>query len=198
MLGQANEGSYPVALPEARRGIWQNKWVRIALKALFAIGMGALAVTGKNTSLGLGITGHSALLWLTPLLLSRIMIGNRGSATVSGVSTALIGSYIGIKPSLLTSPWMYGLTGLAVDLIAMAPKINPRHPLGAVVVGAGAHMVKFAYKVGEAFLSGATTNWLLRGVAESAFMHLVWGAAAGVIAWSIYRGVDYARSKLSK
>ncbi len=180
---------------------WLDKRVRALVQVLCLIGIGAVAAVAKNASLPLGIPGHSAILWLTPLVAGRALIKRDGAGTLMGVSVALWGIPIGLGGGVfhgfLHNLGLYGFTGLALDLSARLPHVNIRNPFGAIFCGAVAHMIKFAFIVTSALTSSVTTHFLLVGFLKSAGLHLAFGAAAGLIGWLVYKGGQSAKNKLS-
>jgi hypothetical protein len=176
-------------------GYFQHPAVRITLQILLLLGMGLLATLGKNASLSLGIPGSSAPLWLAPLILGRALVRRDGAGTLMGVSVALMGVPIGINNGLAHNLWLYGMTGLALDIVARLPKIHITVWWGAIICGAIAHMVKFGFIFSASFFSVTTKHFILLGVLQSAALHLGFGIAAGLVGWGVYRGIKFARSR---
>ncbi len=175
--------------------IWrQSAVVRAVLQILFLISVGAAAALAKKISLPLGIPGHSALLWLAPLVAGRAIVRRDGAGILMGVSLAVWGTPVGLEHTLVNNLGLYGVTGLALDLAARLPRISFRNPLGAGLGGALAHMVKFGFIVSSAFTSGATHQFLVFGLAQSALLHLAFGAAAGFLGWGVYRIWQHGRN----
>ena len=188
-------------LPKQLTSWWQDKRVRALAQVLCLIGIGGIAALAKRASLPLGIPGHSAILWLTPLVVGRALIRKDGAGTLMGISVALWGLPIGLGGGVfhgfVHNLGLYGFTGLALDLSARLPHINIRNPFGAIFCGAIAHMIKFAFIVTAALTSSVTTHFLLVGFLKSAGLHLAFGAAAGLIGWLIYKGGQAGQHKLA-
>jgi hypothetical protein len=85
------------------------------------------------------IPGSSGMLWVTPLVIGRIVVRKRGAGILMGVSTALWGVPLGVHNALFYNLFLYGITGLALDLAAVLPFINILNPFGAVFCGLFAH-----------------------------------------------------------
>jgi hypothetical protein len=185
-----------LGFPGRIRALWQKKSVRIALELVFLITMGAVTALGKRVSLPLGIPGHSALLWLGAMVAGRAVIRKDGAGAVMGVTAALWGVPLGLENSLVHNLWLYGLTGLALDVFTRVPFINVRNPLGAVICGMLAHMVKFGFILTTALTAGTTMHFILFGTLKSAGLHLLFGAIAGIFGWFIYWTANKARNSL--
>jgi len=110
-----------------------------------------------------------------------------GGGVLMGATVAVMGIPVGLNNSFMHNLGLYGLTGLALDIMARVPKINIRNPFGAISSGAAAHMVKFGFITGAAYASSVTKHFLIFGVAQAAALHLAFGAAAGLIGWGAYR-----------
>ena len=176
--------------------LWQNARVRAILQVLFLLGMGALATVAKGISIPLGIPGHSAVLWLGVMVAGRTLVNKNGAGTLMGASVALwtipisAGWHMpeGIATAgFLDNFYLYGLTGLALDLSAKLPKMNIRHWFGALLCGTLAHLVKFAFKMLGTLFSPVVKHFMLVGVLQSFGLHILFGAMAGVLGWGAYR-----------
>jgi hypothetical protein len=176
-------------------GYWQNPAIRTTLQVLLLLGIGALASAGKALSPSLGISGSSAPLWLTPLILGRLLVRRSGAGTLMGVSVAVWGIPFGINNGFMHNLALYGYTGLALDIVAKIPKLNITTWYGAIICGGLAHMVKFGYIFSASFFSPATKRFIISGLAQSAGQHLAFGIASGIVAWGIYRGIKSLRPR---
>lgn len=178
------------------QALWQNATIRMLLQLVFLVGMGAVAALGKEVSLPLGIPGHSAVLWLGAMVLGRAVVRKDGAGTIMGISVAFWGIPMGMNNALAHNLWLYGLTGLALDLSARIPLINIRNPLGALLCGTVAHMVKFGYILVSALTASTTAHFMLVGTAKSAGLHLLFGALAGVFGWFLFWSGNKVRGSL--
>jgi hypothetical protein len=175
--------------------LWQNARIRAILQILFLLGMGGVAAWAKSLSPGIGIPGSSGILWVTPLVVGRIAVQKRGAGILMGLSTALWGVPFGVHNALFYNLFLYGITGLALDLAAILPFVNIRNPFGAVFCGMFAHIIKFGFITEAALLTGATRNFILFGLAKAGFLHIAFGAAAGIAAWLAYKAVKTSLDK---
>jgi hypothetical protein len=174
---------------------WHNPTVITLLQILFLIGVGTLAAFAKNASLSLGIPGSSAPLWLAPLVMGRAIVRRDGAGALMGISVAVMGIPIGLNNPFMHNLCLYGLAGVALDIGARLPKLVITTWYGAVICGVLAHMVKFGYIFGASFFSLTFKHFLLFGFLQSLALHIVFGAAAGMAGWAVYRGYKYARSR---
>jgi hypothetical protein len=160
---------------------------RLLLQILGIVIFGAMVAVGKKATMNLGISGHSALLWLSVMVAGRAFIQRDGVGFALGVSTALWGIPAGFNHSLLHNIGLYGSTGIVLDLAARSSLLDLRRPLGAIIAGALAHMVKFLFIVGKASASVTAKRFVLVGVLQSATLHLIFGISAGLIGYGIWR-----------
>ncbi|MBI4181187.1 MAG: hypothetical protein HY528_04575 [Chloroflexi bacterium] len=165
----------------------QSQKVKTLRQVLLLVGIGVVATLAKRLEPSLGIPGSSAPLWLGTLVAGRAIVRRDGAGVLMGASVAVMGIPVGLNNTFLHNLSLYGLTGLSLDIIARLPKINIRNPLGAIVCGASAHMVKFGFIIGAAYASPVTKHFLVVGLTQAALLHLTFGATAGIIGWGAYR-----------
>jgi hypothetical protein len=165
----------------------QDTRVRIAMQAIFLTLMGALSAFLKAQSPGIGISGSSAVLWLSPIILARMFVKRDGAGAFTGACVALWGVPMGINNGLMHNLALFGLSGLTLDMICRVPFIKITNPVGAVICGILAHLVKFGYIYAAAMGSTSVKHFLLSGVLRSFGQHILFGAMAGIAAWLIWR-----------
>jgi hypothetical protein len=165
----------------------QDTRVRIAVQALFLTLMGALSAFLKAQSPGIGVSGSSAVLWLGPIILARMLVKRDGAGVFTGACVALWGVPLGINNGLMHNMALFGLSGAALDVICRVPFIKITTPVGAVVCGIFAHLVKFGYIYAAALGSTSVKHFILSGILRSLGQHILFGAMAGIAAWLIYR-----------
>jgi hypothetical protein len=158
----------------------------LLLQILGIVIFGALVAVGKKATMNLGISGHSALLWLSVMVAGRALIQREGVGFALGVSTALWGIPAGFNHSLLHNIGLYGSTGIVLDLAARSSLLDLRRPLGAIIAGALAHMVKFAFIIGKASVSVTAKRFVVVGILQSATLHFIFGISAGLIGYGIW------------
>jgi hypothetical protein len=185
-------------ITKSLEGYWQDTRVQAALQVIFLIIMGVMAAFLKKLSPGIGVSGSSAVLWLSPMIVARLFVRRDGAGSLTGAAVALWGIPIGINNGLAHNLALYAGTGLAIDVMARLPFLNLRNPVGAIICGIVAHLVKFGFILGSALASSATKNFIISGVAKSFFLHIVFGAAAGFAAWGIYKGWHVIKNRRNK
>jgi len=183
-------GELVLPSPTKANLIWRNSTLRAILQILLLIGIGGVAAWAKSVSLPLGIPGSSGVLWVTPLVIGRMAVKKRGAGILMGISTALWGVPLGLHNVLLYNSFLYGITGLALDLAAVFPFVNITNPFGAIFCGIFSHLAKFGFITEAAMLTGVTKKFIVFGLARSGLLHVAFGAAAGFIAWFAYKGVQ--------
>jgi hypothetical protein len=187
-----------IAAPHSGKRIldyWHNPGIQAVLQILLLIGIGTLAAFAKNVSPGLGIPGSSAPLWLAPLVMGRALVRRDGAGVLMGVSVAVMGVPIGLNNPFLHNLYLYGLTGLALDIGTRLPKLVVTTWYGAIICGVLAHLVKFGYIFSASFFSITTKHFIFVGLLQSFASHIAFGAAAGLVGWAAYRGYKYVRSR---
>ncbi len=172
-----------------RRG--QSSRLSTILQVLLLIGIGIAATFAKKLQPSLGIPGSSAPFWLGIMVAGRALVCRDGAGALIGTTVAISGIPVGLNNTFLHNLGLYGFTGLALDLVARLPGINVTKPLGAVACGVLAHLVKFGFITGIAYASPVTKHFLVIGLGQSALLHIVFGAAAGVVGWGITRSTTY-------
>ncbi|MBF0547566.1 MAG: hypothetical protein HQM08_24215 [Candidatus Riflebacteria bacterium] len=165
---------------------FQSENVKFLLKFICLIGFGAIVALGKKLSLPLEIPGHSALLWLGLMIAGRGLVRHEGAGIVIGVSTALWGIPFGLNNSFTYNLGLYGITGVTLDLVLLFPRVKIDSPVGSIICGMLAHMVKFSFIVTSALTSNVARQFLLFGFLKSAFLHLFFGAVAGFLGLTAY------------
>jgi hypothetical protein len=176
-------------------GFWQRSVdlyqrdarVRFFLQAIFLTLMGALSALLKSISPGIGVPGSSAVLWLGPLVLARMSVKRGGAGAYTGICVALWGIPLGINNGFMHNLALFGVSGLALDLVCLIPFINITNPVGAVICGMVAHLVKFGYIFSASLVGTSAKHFILFGILKSFGLHILFGAMAGIAAWLIYR-----------
>ncbi len=166
---------------------WQSGKTKVLLQILLLIAFSALAAVGKRIEPSLGIPGSSAPLWLGALVAGRALVRRDGAGAAMGAGMAVLGIPLGLNNGFVHNLGLYTTSGLALDIVARLPKVNIRNPFGAIASGVAAHMVKFGFIVAAAYSASVTKHFLVFGLAQSAALHLAFGAAAGLVGWGVYR-----------
>ncbi|MFZ2961054.1 MAG: hypothetical protein WA705_29595 [Candidatus Ozemobacteraceae bacterium] len=177
-------------LPHADLATFENTDTRWLVQLLVLITCGAVTALAKKASFSLGIPGHSALLWLSVMIVGRAMIRRDGAGLLIGMTTALWGVPFGLENTLGHNLALYGATGITIDLVSCLPGIEIRRFWSSLTIGITAHMVKFGFIVAGAFSSHVTQHFLLVGLAKSAFLHLLFGAGAGILGFIAFKTIQ--------
>jgi hypothetical protein len=160
----------------------------------------AAAVLHTCLKLRLGIPGHAAILWLTPLLLARWLAPMTAAASVSSTSTA-VGLYcfggFSLRWPLVLTFGTFWLVGPVLDLyVLLVERMAPRRRMGAgsrlglVLLPLAGVVGNFAH-LGLKVLFGTMRPHVARlglgaGLYE-AVTYLVFGLAAGIAAYALAR-----------
>ena len=175
---------------------WEHRSVRISIQALLVVIFSTAAAFGKSIHPAMGIPGSSALYWLGPMVLGAAVMRWKGSGVLMGVGVGLWTVPFGLHNAMGYNMMLYGGSGLLIDLIANLPGVNIRNPFGAVVIGLGAHLAKFAFIMSAAAMSSVTRHFLIVGVLNSLGLHSAFGIAAGFCGWAVFRLGQGAGKKL--
>jgi hypothetical protein len=135
----------------------------------------------------MGIPGSSAVYWLMPMMLGKLIVRQKGAGLLMGATIAVSTVPIGLNHTMFYNFGLYGATGLALDLMEWLPKMNIRSFFGAIACGAVAHLGKFAFIFTMSLSSSVTKHFIIVGVLQSLGLHLAFGIASGLVAWILYR-----------
>ncbi len=178
--------------------LWHDARVKGILQVLYFIMVGLISAFFKKMHPGIGVSGSSAVYWLAPLILGRLLVKRDGGATFSGACVALWGIPLGLNNDISHNLALYAGAGLAIDVMAWLPFIKIRKVWGATLTGIVAHMVKFVIIMGSAFTSPVTKNFVASGIFQSAWQHVVFGAGAGFVAWAAFKVWQSAQNRLKQ
>lgn len=184
-----------------RRGqtesLLSGRWQRCAAGGFGVAGVIAFA----SWKIPMGLPGHRALGWLTVLLLVRLIAGPRWSTIVGVVGAASVLA-LGISPDGIYGVADYAIAGILIDLtLAVRPGIAQSALklalLGAIVLLA----VGWIAPLGRSLTGGVPLAYLWpslvsafgAGLSRLVVLDLVFGAAAGVMAWTVATAAVRAR-----
>ena len=153
--------------------------------------------------LRLGIPGHSAVLWITPLLIGRCLAPMRAAGTAASTTTAL-GLYclrgFSLRWPVLLSFGTYWAVGPALDFyVLLLDKLvgNPDRtrsvlagPLGVVFLAVGGVVANYAHLASKVLLAVIRSHTPRFGLAPGLYemaTYLVFGLAAGILAFVLAR-----------
>lgn len=159
--------------------------------AFLVIMGGLVAVARRYVNLGIGVPGHTGVLWMFLLVYGRGQVNRHGAGALIGISAALWGVPLGLKQTLAYNALLYTSVGVAADMVAAIPAVRLWSPLGGLLAGAIAHSAKYGFILVHAKALALPKKFLLVGVLESFGLHLAFGAlgglAAGVVLWMMAR-----------
>ena len=174
---------------------WSDAFTRTGAR-LFAANLAVGALAGLLTAhgrLGLAMPGHKALLWLTPILVARLLarhpLGATGGATLACCTCFLVGGNLGGGFMLLP------LVMLAGGLLDVAVRACRRWSLPVwlsvpllTAAGAAANVICAAKRLGIG--SGRMRAvWGLTGPWAQIVSYALFGAVAAIIAVSAAAGL---------
>ena len=168
--------------------IWDNRWVRIGLQVLLLVIFSAIAAAAKRIHPSMGIPGSSAPFWLAAMIIARSTMRWDGAGLLTGAGVAVWGIPIGLENTFMHNLLLYSLSGVVLDLMVRIPHMDIRRPVGAVLCGLMAHMVKFGFIVVSAMSATITMHFEIVGLLNSAGLHIAFGIAAGIVGWIVFRG----------
>jgi len=161
------------------------------------------ALAATFAKLRLGIPGHSAVLWLVPIVLGRCLVPQRAAGTMASTSAALAMFCLrgfSLRWPLVATFGSFWLVGPALDLyvatiarFVLRSREHGRWPVGlrgaafAALAGVAGNYAHLALKL----LFGAMRPHAPRfGLASGLYemvTYLVFGLAAGLVAYAVAR-----------
>lgn len=152
-----------------------------------AVVVGLLAALAKRyLDFRLGIPGHAGVGWIAVLIAGRLVNPRFGMATLAGVSMSLWGLPVGLGHSLGYNMALYGTVSAVLDTSVLV-RFPVGRAWGATVAGTAVHLTKFAFVIGNAWLSGILRNVELYGFLAALRNHLLFGVAGGLLGWGLWR-----------
>jgi hypothetical protein len=162
------------------------------------VGFSALTAIAKKAHPSMGIPGSSGVYWLTAMIIGRSVTRWDGAGFLTGVGVAAWGIPIGLEHTFGYNVALYGCAGLLMDIVSRLPKIDIRHPVGAILCGFTAHMAKFGFIVYAALATSVTKHFLIVGLLNSALLHAAFGIAAGLLGWGLVKAGQYCAKRVSE
>jgi len=196
--GAHSDGPVPVAAAGDLAG-----GQALAREALVAGGLGLLAAAlHVFARMRLGIPGHSALLWLTPVLAAR-RLGRTGvtgtlAATTAAAGMAAFGGF-GLRWPLFLEFGTFWLVGPVLDLAALALRRGGKRPSGGLsapamlLLGLAANWAHLALKVFHGVIRLHAPRLGLAPRLYEVVTYAVFGVIAGVLAYGLTRPLPARR-----
>lgn len=161
------------------------------LLACAAAGVMAGVLTA-NVRLHLGLPGHKALLWMTPIILARLLARFGAGATVGSLSAGAASLAIGgnIAGGWLGMP-ILGFAGLIVDLmITFIERKRASFPAAILIIGAGTALANLLCLTKRMLMPVGIAPHFFLGVSGLWFKfasYALFGFAAGAIGAALAR-----------
>jgi len=178
----------------------------VQLGVLVSLGLIA-AILHSALKLRLGIPGHSAVLWLTPLLVGRFLSPLAGAASVASTSAAVSLYALGglsFRWPLALSFGTFWLVGPVLDLYVLFAQrlthVAGSKALGLVSVALAGVVGNFAHLALKAGFGAIGVHAPGLGLPRGAFegvTYFAFGLAAGLSAWGLLR-LHARRTDLSR
>lgn len=163
----------------------RRSWV---LHLLLAFAVGFVAALAKHyLDWRLGIPGSGGVGWIAVLVAGSLISPRRGTVAIAGVSMAVWGVPIGLGHSLAYNAMLYGIAGATIDALRML-RLPVTRWWGSAVTGTVVHVAKYAFIVGNAWVSGIIRNFEIYGILAALRNHVVFGLSGGLLGWGVWRG----------
>lgn len=168
----------------------------IAVTILILIGLGALLASLRlGSHLHLHLPGHQGLIRIAAMMLAARVCRLPWAATImasgAGVVAAISPTH-GFDP---TGPLAYVLSALVIDFSNRLAPQRQTNLFFMAVVGAAANATKPLSLSIISAVGGLQFESLVHGLAYPLAMHLVFGLGAGVSAWMLSTGFEFARRR---
>jgi hypothetical protein len=157
-------------------------------------GIGVAGVIGFAAwKIPMGLPGHRALGWLTVLIVVRLLAG-RGSAAIVGVLGAAAVLALGISPDGIYGVADYAIAGILIDATLTVRPGIARNGVKLAVLGAIVLLaVGWIAPVGQSLTGGvpmadvwpSLVSAFGAGLSRLIVLDLAFGAAAGLMGWSL-------------
>lgn len=162
---------------------------RAAREAVFPLLAVAAIVASTDVRIPLGLPGHRGLIWLTLLVAVALVTVRRETVlAVGAASTVAALPMHGWSDPLWSS--RYVAAAALLYAVASLPTVRARRWLLAIAA-APIHLVALASSVFSLHTGGHMSTWVSSGLLEKAGWHVVFGFAAGMLAWAVALCVGY-------
>lgn len=169
--------------------LYRDSTVTGVAEILFLVLLGASAVVLQSTlRLPLRLPGHNGLVWISLLMVGRLISQRPWAATISSVSAATFSLFpiLGFDDPFV--PLTYAIPGIVIDL---GFRLSGRLTVSAwivILLGAAAHATKPLIRLIVVLGSGFPFPSLETGLVTPVAFHLLFGAA-GAIAALLFLGL---------
>lgn len=165
-----------------------------AAAILVLLGSGALlAALRIGSHMHLHMPGHQGLIRVAALMLAVRVTGLPWAATIMATGAAAVAGLSPAQGFDPTGSLEYLLCGLVIDSSNRLVPQRQLHPIFMAAVGAAANATKPLALWIIAAIGGFSFESLEHGLAFPLAMHLAFGAGAGIGAWMLWQGYEFAR-----
>ena len=170
----------------AKSGAWRhNPAIRQQVRMLIAsISVGVIAgVFVAQVKLGLGLSGHKALFWMTPVLLARLLGKCKAGTTAGALATALICYTLGgrMGGGLLGLPLIGGV-GIMFDAVIGYAETHKLTRVSLIPLIGGMAMLGNLIMFSKRLLNPAGTSHAFLGIYYGFWFDLFTYALCGLLA----------------
>ena len=151
--------------------------------ALLAVGAIVLAAEIRSP---MQLPGHRALIWLSALGATALLTRHRGATTAVGVVAAGTLALTGLGNGGALGALPYVLAALALDAVLLVGAVR-RHPILLALLAAPIHLLALIVPLTRSARVGVLPVDALPGMGSVVVLHLVFGLAAGLIGWGVFR-----------
>lgn len=134
----------------------------------------------------LQLPGHRGVLWLGLLVATALLARRAGLAAVTGLVSAGLVLGLGLSPAGVLGVLPYVLAAVALDVLLQVGAVRSRPWLLALLAGP-VHLLALVVPLARGVRVGVAPSAALPGMSTVALSHLVFGLAAGLVGWALWR-----------
>lgn len=172
-----------MATLDSRLPVLARAAVPDATVALLAVGAIVLAAEVRTP---MQMPGHRALVWLSALVATALLARHRGTTTAVGMVAAGTLALTGLGNGGVLAALPYLLAAVALDAALLVGAVR-RHPILLALLAVPIHLLALVVPLTRSARVGVTPLDALPGMGSVVLFHLVFGLAAGLIGWGVYR-----------
>jgi hypothetical protein len=137
------------------------------------------------------LPGHSAIIWVIPLIIGIGVTKKFGSATYVGLLAGLLIGSIGGSDKGILSVFEYTAMGFTMDFLALIFKGHIDNIFVGLILGSFGSFVKEMVNFYIASALSLNGNIILAGIGVAGASSLIFGAAGGVISSAILNRIRH-------
>lgn len=142
--------------------------------------------------LPLKLPGHSGLVWMALLVVSRRIVPKPGAAAAAGLLSGAVAVFLGAgDKGALDTFLSYAAAGLGVDAVLTLAGAGAGVWTHAVAGMAG-NLAKLAVKIALEVTVGIPTGFILVGRLYPALVHIVFGLLGGLLGFLVVQALQRA------